>query len=115
MKDIKVVGVVGAGTMGSGLAQKFAQEGFEVVLADREMKYVHSGISGIETILAEGVKRRLFRDEQVKEIIGRIKGTAALDDLKSCDLIIEAIFENFQAKTDLFNTVQSHCKGSISN
>jgi enoyl-CoA hydratase / 3-hydroxyacyl-CoA dehydrogenase len=107
MKKIKVVGVVGAGTMGSGLAQKFAQEGFEVILADRELKFVDNGLSKIKETLHEGVDRRLFSEDQVQDILGRITGTADLKDLMSCDLIIEAIFENFQAKTELFETLGS--------
>jgi len=54
VKKIKTVGVVGAGTMGSALAQKFAQEGFNLVLADREMQYVEKGINGIKETLQEG-------------------------------------------------------------
>lgn len=107
MKNIKVVGVIGAGTMGSGLAQKFAQEGFDVILADREMKYVDNGVSKIKETLKEGVKRRIFSEGQVEDILGKIKGTSDLKDLTSCDLIIEAIFENFQAKTELFETLNS--------
>lgn len=107
MKNIKVVGVVGAGTMGSGLAQKFAQEGFEVILADREMKYVDNGVSKIKETLHEGAKRRIFSEDQVQDILGKIKGTSDLTDLRSCGLIIEAIFENFQAKTELFETLNS--------
>lgn len=107
MKNIKVVGVVGAGTMGSGLAQKFAQEGFKVILADREMQYINNGISKIKETLNEGVKRRLFSESQVESIINRIKGTDDLNELVSCDLIIEAIFENFQAKKDLFESLCS--------
>lgn len=107
MKNIKVVGVVGAGTMGSGLAQKFAQEGYEVILADREMKYVDNGVSKIKETLHEGVKRRIFSEDQVQDILGKIKGTSDLTDLRSCGLIIEAIFENFQAKTELFETLNS--------
>lgn len=107
MKNIKVVGVVGAGTMGSGLAQKFAQEGFKVILADREMQYINNGISKIKETLNEGVKRRLFSESQIESIINRIKGTDNLNELVSCDLIIEAIFENFQAKKDLFESLCS--------
>ncbi len=105
MKNIKIVGVIGAGTMGSGLAQKFAQEGFEVILADREMHYVDKGIYNIKTTLDEGVKRRLFNEQQVQNILGRISGTSNLNDLKSCDIIIEAIFEKFNAKCELFETL----------
>jgi enoyl-CoA hydratase / 3-hydroxyacyl-CoA dehydrogenase len=107
MKNIKVVGIVGAGTMGAGLAQKFAQEGFEVVLADREMQYIDKGITNIKAILNEGVQRRLFNEQQVQDILAKITGTKDLADLKRCDLIIEAIFENFDAKVELFTTLSS--------
>lgn len=103
MKTIKTVGVVGAGTMGSALAQKFAQEGFRVILADREMAYVNKGIAGIREMLAEGMKRRLFTEERVNTILENIHGTEHLEDLSECDITVEAIFEDFKAKTELFS------------
>jgi enoyl-CoA hydratase / 3-hydroxyacyl-CoA dehydrogenase len=105
MKKIKKVGIIGAGTMGSGLAQKFAQEGFEVILADREMQYIDKGLANIKATLDEGVQRRLFSEQQVQNILSGIKGTDNLHDLEQCDLIIEAIFENFDAKVELFTTL----------
>jgi 3-hydroxybutyryl-CoA dehydrogenase len=60
MKNIKTVGVIGAGTMGAALAQKFAQENFKVILADREMKYVEKGLNGIKTMLNESVEKKVF-------------------------------------------------------
>lgn len=107
MKKINTVGLVGAGTMGSAIAQKFAQQGFKVILADREMKYVDKGISGIKEILKQGVDRRLFSPNQVEAIIANISGTDNLSDLKQCDLIIEAIFEDFNAKFDLFKNLDA--------
>jgi len=107
MKRIKTVGVVGAGTMGSALAQKFAQEGFNVILADREMRFVERGINGIKKTLNEGVERKLFTPEQVETYLGSIKGTENLSDLSSCDVIIEAIFEDFNAKQDLYKNISS--------
>lgn len=107
MKKINTVGLVGAGTMGSAIAQKFAQQGFKVILADREMKYVDKGISGIKEILKQGVERRLFSPNQVEVIIANISGTDNLSDLKQCDLIIEAIFEDFNAKFDLFKNLDA--------
>lgn len=107
MKKINTVGLVGAGTMGSAIAQKFAQQGFKVILADREMKYVDKGISGIKEILKQGVERRLFSPNQVEAIIANISGTDNLSDLKQCDLIIEAIFEDFNAKSDLFKNLDA--------
>ncbi|MBL0310123.1 MAG: 3-hydroxyacyl-CoA dehydrogenase/enoyl-CoA hydratase family protein [Bacteroidetes bacterium] len=102
MKIIKTVGVVGAGTMGAALAQKFAQENFRVILADREMRFVEKGISNISNMLDDGVSKNVFTDTQVKDCLANISVTDNLTDLQSCDLIVEAIFENFQAKIDLF-------------
>lgn len=102
MKIIKTVGVVGAGTMGSALAQKFAQENFNVILADRENSFVEKGIARIKTSLSEGIEKNVFTQEQADKVVSGITGTANLIDLKKCDLVIEAIFENFNAKKDLF-------------
>lgn len=105
MKKINTVGVIGAGTMGAAIAQKFAQEGFTVYLNDREQQYIGKGIAGIRAILEQGVERRLFTQEKVEGIIGNIKGTTNQEDLKVCDLIVEAIFEDFEVKSNLFRTL----------
>lgn len=105
MKIIKTVGVVGAGTMGSALAQKFAQEGFRVILADREMKFVEKGLNGIKSMLNEGIEKKVFSAEQVNEFISNLTSTDNLHELKVCDIIIEAIFEDFNAKSSLFKTL----------
>ena len=102
MIKIKTVGVIGAGTMGSALAQKFAQEGFSVFLADREMKFVENGKKKITETLNQGIERKLFSKEKADGIISNITGTDKLTDLKKCDLIIEAIFEDYEAKSSLF-------------
>lgn len=101
-KTIKVAGVVGAGTMGAALAQKFAQEGFRVYLADRSIELVEKGLHRIKTVLQEGVERKVFTADRVMEILSNIHGTEKLEDLRSCELVIEAIYENFEAKVDLF-------------
>lgn len=105
MKKINTVGVVGAGTMGAAIAQKFAQEGFTVYLNDREQKYIDKGIAGIREILEQGVERRLFTQEKVETIIASIIGTTNQEELKACDLIVEAIFEDFEVKSNLFKTL----------
>ncbi len=107
MKKIQTVGVVGAGTMGAAIAQKFAQQGFKVILADREMKYITKGIASIREMLEQGAARRLFRPEQIDIFIANIKGTADLNELKQCDLIVEAIYENFNAKSELFKKLDT--------
>lgn len=105
MKKINTVGVVGAGTMGAAIAQKFAQEGFTVYLNDREQQYIDRGLGGIREILEQGVERKLFTQEKVEGILGNIKGTTDQQDLANCDLIIEAIFEDFDVKCNLFRTL----------
>ncbi len=105
MKIIKTVGVVGAGTMGAALAQKFAQENFKVILADRENQFVERGIGNISKMLYEGIERKVFSETQVKNYLSNIKGTSNLQDLSACDIIIEAIFENFDAKAELFKSL----------
>jgi len=107
MRNIRTVGVVGAGTMGAAIAQKFAQENFNVVLADRSEDIVGRGIANITAMLTEGVERKVFTQEQVEGALSNIRGTHNLEDLKKCDLIVEAIFENFDAKTELFRTLDS--------
>lgn len=102
MKKISHVGVIGAGTMGSALAQKFAQQGFNVVLADREIRFVEKGILGIRQTLQEAIESKLFSPAQVEQFLSNIKGTENLNDLSHCNLIIEAVFEDFNVKQELF-------------
>jgi enoyl-CoA hydratase/3-hydroxyacyl-CoA dehydrogenase len=107
MKAIKTVGVVGAGTMGAAIAQKLAMEGFAVILNDRAMNFVERGMSAIKASLAEAVERRLFTADAVEEILARIHGTEVATDLATCDLVIEAIFEDLEAKKSLFAQLSS--------
>jgi enoyl-CoA hydratase/3-hydroxyacyl-CoA dehydrogenase len=99
MKSIHTVGVVGAGTMGTAIAQKFAHEGFPVVLCDRTRELAEMGISVISTTLDEGVAKALFTAETARATLSRIRGTARLTDLAMCDLVVETIFEDFAAKS----------------
>ncbi|MBL7891961.1 MAG: 3-hydroxyacyl-CoA dehydrogenase family protein, partial [Bacteroidia bacterium] len=107
MKTIKTVGVVGAGTMGSALAQKFIQEGFKVILADRAMNFAEKGLEMIRSSLNQGLRKYIFTYEQSSEYLSNLKITDTLTDLKECDLIVEAIYENFKAKTTLFKELSS--------
>jgi enoyl-CoA hydratase/3-hydroxyacyl-CoA dehydrogenase len=103
MKKIEFVGVVGAGTMGAALAQKFAQEGFSVILVDRDIKMLDKGMTNIKKTLDEGMQRGKLTPEQVLKTIAMIQASFDLNSLKACNLIVEAIFENFEAKTSLYN------------
>ena len=109
MANDRSVGVVGAGNMGSGIAQKLAQEGFEVVLADMSPEFVEKGIGRIRDLLGEAVERRIFRPEQVEAVLGRLRPAATLDDLAGCGTVIEAVFEDEQVKKDLFTKLAAIC------
>ncbi len=103
------VGIIGAGNMGSGIAQKIAQEGIDVVLVDMEDRFVQKGIENIKTLLAEAVERRIFTPEQTEDILGRIKGSTDFNDVKDADLVIEVIFEDMAVKKDLFGKLDGLC------
>jgi len=107
MKKIKTVGVIGAGTMGSALAQKFAQEGFNVILVDRAINLIEKGLGLIKRSLEEALDKNIIKPEDLKVYVSNIKGSDDLSNLKSCDIIIEAIYENFDAKTELFKKLSS--------
>jgi len=107
MKIINTVGVVGAGTMGAALAQKFAQEGFMVILSDRDQKFVENGLTNIRKTLDEAIERKIFSKEKADEILIRIKGSYQTNDLKECDLVVECIFEDINAKKELFGVLSN--------
>jgi enoyl-CoA hydratase/3-hydroxyacyl-CoA dehydrogenase len=105
----KTIGVVGAGNMGSGIAQKIATEGFDVVLMDVTAEAAQRGLDRIRTLLQEGVERRLFTPEQVGQILGRIRANGDLQASAACDIVIEAVFEDLDVKRDLFRKLDGIC------
>ena len=87
----ETLAVVGAGNMGSGIAQKMASEGFTVILVDLDEEKVQRGLRGIEQTLTDGIERKLFTPERVKDILSRIRGTTRFADLANVDLVVEAV------------------------
>lgn len=98
----KKIGVIGAGTMGNGIAHVFAQSGFDVVLQDISTEFVERGIATISKNLDRGVKKGKITEENKAEVLGRIRGTTNFDDLADRDLVVEAIVEKFEVKAGLF-------------
>jgi enoyl-CoA hydratase/3-hydroxyacyl-CoA dehydrogenase len=107
---IQKIGIIGAGNMGNGIAQKIAQEGIQVVMVDVEDQFVQKGLDNIKQTLSEGVKRKIFTEEQIHDILNRIKGTTNREEIKDADLIIEAIFEDINIKKDLFKDLDDVCE-----
>ena len=102
--------MVGAGNMGSGIAQKIASEGFDVLLVDVDDEKVTRGIRGIEQTLQDGVARKLFTPDGVSAILSRIRGTTKFEDLATVDLVVEAVFEDISVKHEVFARLERACR-----
>lgn len=101
----ETIGVVGAGTMGNGIAQVAARAGYNVVLRDVQNEFLERGMKAIDRSLQRDVdKERLHADEK-QQIFNRIKTTTELSELSTASLVVEAITENLQIKTELFRAL----------
>jgi 3-hydroxybutyryl-CoA dehydrogenase len=112
--DIKKVGVLGCGLMGSGIAQVAATAGFDVTVLEQEQKFLDKGFAGIEKSLSRlverGVEKGGITAEQKTAAQSRLKGTTSIADLTDCDIIIEAIIENVAEKRQIYTLLDSRVK-----
>jgi len=109
--EIKSVGVVGCGLMGHGIAQVCAQKGgWDVVVVEVSSEQLEKGLGKIEKQLARAVEKGKLEQSDADEIRGRITGTENLSDLAECDLVIEAITEDLDAKLELWKAVDGIVK-----
>jgi 3-hydroxybutyryl-CoA dehydrogenase len=106
---IQKVGVVGCGLMGSGIAQVCSQAGFSTVVREVSGELVEKGLKSIEKNLNRLVEKGTLTEAAKGEIRGRLKGTTSPEDLKDCDLIIEAIVEQLPVKRELFAALDALC------
>jgi 3-hydroxybutyryl-CoA dehydrogenase len=98
----KTIGVIGAGTMGNGIAQVASRAGFSVVMRDVSDDFLKRGLAAVDKSLQRDVDKARLSGEDKQQIVARIRTTTALDELAGCDFVVEAINENLEAKTDLF-------------
>lgn len=103
--EIKKIGVLGAGSMGSGIAQVAAQAGYQVVMRDIEESFVENGLKAIDRFLAKSVEKGKMTEEQKKDVLLKIKGTTKMEDLKDVDFVIEAVFEDLELKKSVFKAL----------
>lgn len=108
--DIKKVGVLGCGLMGSGIAQTAATAGFDVVVREVSNELCERGFAGIEKSLARFTEKGTITADQQTEIRGRLSGTTELADLADCDIIVEAIIENLDTKRHTYKQLDELCK-----
>ena len=109
MTQINKIGVIGAGNMGSGIVQKIAQEGMPVVMVDVKDEFVQRGLSNIKSILSDAVARKIFSPVKVEEILARITATTDMNAVADADIVIEAVFEDKQVKTEVFQKLDQIC------
>src|SRR5438477_12357666 len=107
--DIKKVGILGCGLMGSGIAQVAATAGFSVTVLEVEQKFLDKGFAGIEKSLAKLAEKGALKDTP-QTVRARLKGTTRREDLADCDLIIEAVIENVEEKRRIYSALDSIVK-----
>jgi 3-hydroxybutyryl-CoA dehydrogenase len=110
---IKKIGVVGAGTMGNGIAQVAAQIGCDVVMNDIEMRFVEGGMKKIEGFLNKSVEKGKIDAKEKDAVLGRIKGTVDIKDLRDSDFVIEAVIENLDLKKSVFKQLDGLCRPGV--
>jgi 3-hydroxybutyryl-CoA dehydrogenase len=107
--EIKTVGVVGCGLMGSGIAQVCAEAGFDVVVREVNDDLLRKGLGKIESFLAKGVEKGKLTPERKAEVMGRLQGTTQLADLGRCDVVIEVVTENLAVKREVYAALDAAC------
>jgi len=106
---VETIGVIGAGTMGNGIAQTAASNGFDVVINDVSADFVDRGLGNISKSLDRFVKKETITEDQKAEFMGRIRKSTDLNDLNGCSLVVEAATENFEVKRQIFEQLDSIC------
>jgi 3-hydroxybutyryl-CoA dehydrogenase len=110
IRDMEKIFVLGAGTMGAGIVQAFAQKGYEVIVRDIKDEFVERGISVINKGLSKQVAKGKITEEVKEEILSRISGTTDMNLAADCDLVIEAAIENMKIKKEIFAELDKICK-----
>ena len=110
LRDIKSVGVIGAGTMGTGIALAFLQSGFPVTIVETKQEPLDAGLARIRTTIEGNAKRGRITADQAAAIGANVSSSLGLEAFKDCDLVIEAIFENMGVKKEVFGKLDLICK-----
>ncbi len=108
--DVKTCGIIGAGTMGGGIAMNFLQAGIPVTIVETTQEALDNGIALIEKNYAASVSKGRMAQDAMDKCMSLLTGTTSLDDIKDVDIVIEAIFENMDVKKELFTKLDAICK-----
>jgi 3-hydroxybutyryl-CoA dehydrogenase len=102
MISIRTIGVVGAGTMGNGIAQVAARFGLSVILSDVKEEFLQRGMNAVDKSLQRDVDKERLKEEEKQAIIGRIRTATGMEALADADLVVEAVTEDLKVKTEVF-------------
>jgi len=111
--EIRKLGVVGAGTMGNGIAQVAAQIGCQVIMRDIEDSFVDRGLKTIDNFLSKSVEKGKVKPADKAETMSRIKGTTDLADLRDVDFVVEAVLEDLELKKKVFKELDGICRPEV--
>jgi 3-hydroxybutyryl-CoA dehydrogenase len=110
--DVKKAAVIGAGTMGNGIAQVFARAGMEVIMIDREEPYLERGMEAIKKSLDRMLKKEKITEEDRSRTLERIGTSTSKKDASDCDVVVEAVFENMEVKKAVWEELKSTVRDS---
>ncbi len=110
LRDVKKVGVIGAGTMGGGISMNFLQKGIPVTIVEMQQEALDRGTGVIRKNYEASAAKGRFKPEQVEAMMGLLTPTLAIEDLADCDLIIEAVYENMDVKKEIFAKLDTIAK-----
>ncbi len=113
LEDIRKVGVVGAGTMGNGIAQVCAMAGYQVVMRDVTMELAQRGLNTIKKSLDRLIKKGSLSEGDKGAVLSRIQLTEKLEDLADADFVVEAVTENVEIKEGVFKTLDGLCRPEV--
>ncbi len=110
LREIKKVGVIGAGTMGGGISMNFLAKGIPVTIVEMVQENLDRGVGVIRKNYEASAAKGRFTTEQVEAMMGALTPTLSLDDLADCDLVIEAVYESMDVKKEVFGKLDKICK-----
>jgi 3-hydroxybutyryl-CoA dehydrogenase len=113
LDEIKKIGVVGGGTMGNGIAHVCAQSGYDVILVDTTAELIERAIKTIAANLDRMVKKEKITEQSKNETLGRIKTSTNLNDAGNAQVVVEAIYENLEAKLKIFKQLDEFCPPNV--
>jgi len=113
MNDIKEIGVIGAGTMGNGIAHVAALSGYSIMMVDIHQQFLDKGLKTIQGNMDRQVKKEKITEQQMKDALARITTSTTMESLKNCNVVIEAAVERVEIKKEIFtklsNLVKDDC------